>query len=389
MKHIIKLFLAASFMILYSACHKVDDLPNYANGTAVVLSSSATTIAAAPADSITNIVKFSWTDPKYAQDSSLYKFVIEIDSSGRNFAKSVSKIVTGAFSSSMTAKELNVILLGFGFKFNIQYGIDVRVTSSYGNNNEQYISNTIKLLVTPYKVPPRVVLPTTGKLFIVGSATTGSWNNPVPVPTQELARIDETTFMGVFDLSGGNQYLLLPENGDWTHKYSVGSTVPPAAGGDFGYDLPNNFDGPASGGTFLLIVDFQTGKYSLTPYTGPQIPAELFIVGDATPGSWNNPVPVPSQQLTRLNSVQYEITLALNAAGQYLLLPVNGSWSNKYSVPNNTIAGLAAGGYFGYNFSDNFPGPAAGGNYKMEFNFAIHDPAAPTAATAWFKTTKL
>jgi hypothetical protein len=388
MKHILKLFIAVAAIVFYAACNKVDDLPLYGNGNAVVLSSSVSTIAAAVADSNNNVVKFSWTDPKYAQDSSLYKFVIEIDSAGRNFAKEVTRTVTGAFSSNMTAKELNGILLGFGFKFNVQYTIDVRVTSSYGNNNELYKSNTIQLQVTPYKVPPKVALPTSGKLFIVGNATAGGWNNPVPTPTQELARVDETTFMGVFDMSGGNQYLLLPVNGDWSNKYAVGDNVP-ATGGDFNYNAANNFTGPSSGGTYLLIVDFQTGKFTLTPYTGPQLPSDLFIVGDATAGGWGNPVPVPSQQLTRLNSVQFEITLPIIADKQYLLLPVNGSWSNKYSVPNNSIAGLSAGGYFGYNYNDNFPGPSIAGNYKIELNFALHDPAAPTAPTAKFKTTKL
>ena len=390
MKNILKLFIAAAAVIFfYTACNKVGDLPVYGNGQAVQLSSSVSSIAAAPADSNSTVVNFSWTNPKYAQDSSLYKFVLEIDSAGRGFANEATKTITGAFASSMTAKELNNILLSFGFSFNVQYTIDVRVTSSYGNNNEQYKSNTIQLQVTPYKVPPKIALPTSGKLFIVGNATQGGWNNPVPVPTQELSRIDETTWAGVFDMFGGNQYLLLPVNGDWSHKFSLVDPSTPAAGGDFDYDAPNNFNGPASAGTYLIVVDFQHGKFTLTPYTGPQIPTDLFIVGDATAGGWNNPVPVPSQQLTRLNSTQFEITLPISAGHQYLLLPVNGSWSNKYSVPNNSLAGLSAGGFFGYNYSDNFPGPAVAGNYKIEINFAIHDPAAPTAATAWFKTTHL
>jgi len=242
------------------------------------------------------------------------------------------------------------------------------------------------LQVTPYKIPPKIVPPT--NLYIVGSATAGSWNNPVPVPTQELARVDETTFMGVFDLSGGNQYLLLPVNGDWSHKYSLVDASTPAEGGDFAYDAPNNFNGPASGGTYLVVVDFQRGKFSLTPYTGPRLPTDLFMVGDATPGGWNNPVPVPSQQFNRLNSVQFELpSIAITGGNQYLFLPVNGDWSHKYAVANAGVPGLADGGYFGYDFSSNFPAPAVSGNYKIEVNFAVSSPTDPT--TAWFKTTKL
>ncbi len=390
MKNILKLFIAAAAVIFfYSACNKVDNLPVYGNGEAVLLTSSVNAIAPAAADSSNTVVSFSWTNPKYAQDSSLYKFVVEIDSAGRNFSKEVTKTVRGAWSTSMTAKELNTILIGFGFVFNTQYTIDVRVSSSYGNNNELYKSNTIQLQVTPYKVPPKIALPASGRLFIVGNATAGGWNNPVPVPTQELSRVDETTFMGVFDMSGNNQYLILPVNGDWSHKYSVGDNQV-SAGGDFGYDLSNNFNGPDNAGTYLVVINFQTGKYSLTPYTGPKLPSDLFIVGSATPGGWGNPVPVPSQQFTRLNSVQFELpSIAIGGGNEYLLLPVNGDWSHKYAVSNNSLPGLSAGGFFGYDASSNFPGPAVSGNYKIEVNFAVHDPAAPTAATALFKTTKL
>ncbi|MBP9099378.1 MAG: hypothetical protein KBF74_11225, partial [Ferruginibacter sp.] len=78
MKHIFKFFIAvAAVMFAFSACNKVDDLPLYGNGEAVQLSSSVTSIAAAPADSSNTVVTFSWTNPKYAQDSALYKFVVE------------------------------------------------------------------------------------------------------------------------------------------------------------------------------------------------------------------------------------------------------------------------------------------------------------------------
>jgi len=47
------------------------------------------------------------------------------------------------------------------------------VISSYGNNNERLVTNVVKVNAKTYKVPPRVALPTTGKLYIVGDATAG------------------------------------------------------------------------------------------------------------------------------------------------------------------------------------------------------------------------
>lgn len=379
MKNILKfLFAAASVIMIYTSCDKVDSLPAYSNGTAVVLSSNVSTFAPVASDSDKTVIFFEWTDPKYASAPASFKYILEIDSTGRNFAKEATKVVIGSLGTSMLAKELNSILLGFGFAFNTPYDVDVRLTASYGNNNEQIKSNTIKLRVTPYKIPPKIALPTTGKLFLVGDASQGGWNNPVPVPTQQFSQIDETTWGGVFNLNGGKQYLVLPLNGDWGHKFAIADGTVPATGGDFGYDLSTNFNGPATGGWYTVILNFQTGKFSVTPFTGV-LPTNLFIVGDATAGGWNNPVPVPSQQLVRLNSSQFELSLPLVGGKQYLLLPVNGDWSHKYAVADNSIAGLSAGGDFGYDFGQNFPGPATSGTYKVSVNFAVKGVAASTS----------
>jgi hypothetical protein len=372
MKYSAKLSLCMLLLVgCFTACEKkVDNLPFYPSGTSAVLSSSTPTVAAVPADSSKTALTLSWTNPKYATDSATAKYIVEIDSSGRNFAKAVSRIITGSLSTSFTAKELNAILLGYGFSFGVAYDMDIRVTSSYANNNEQLKSNTVKVKMTPYKIPPKVAPPASGRLFIVGSATEGSWNNPVPVPTQELTKIDSVTYGGIFDLTGGNEYLILPVNGDWSHKFAVADKTVGglSAGGSFGYDLSDNIPGPATSGKYKIILDFQAGKFTVTPYTDV-LPETQILVGDASPGGWNNPVPVPSQQFTRVNSTQFELTVALNGGKQYLFLPVNGDWSHKFAVDDNTIASLKTGGTFKYDAPSNFPGPDASGNYKFVVNF--------------------
>jgi starch-binding outer membrane protein SusE/F len=371
MRSIIKILIVATGVTFgLIACDKTESLPLYGAGKNPTLSVSTTTLAPLPADSNNVALTMNWTFPNHATDSASIKYTIEIDSTGRSFSKEVTKVVIGSLSTAFKAKELNAILLAYGYAFNVPVDMDVRVTSSYGNNNEKLSSNVIKIRMTPYKVPPKVALPTSLKLYIVGDATAGGWNNPVPVPSQELVRLDETTWGGVFLLTGGKQYLLLPVNGDWSHKFAVAnnSVAGLNAGGDFGYDLSDNFPGPAATGLYKIIVDFQAGKFSVTAYSGA-LPTNLFIVGDATAGGWNNPVPVPSQQFTRLNSSVFEITLPLIGGKQYLMLPVNGDWSHKFAVANNSVAGLSAGGDFGYDLSDNFPGPAASGTYKITANF--------------------
>lgn len=374
MEKIIKRFVLACIPVLaLVACKKEGDLAVYAPGTTANISTSTSVVAATPADSLKTVFTVSWSSPRYSVDSSTVKYIVEIDSSGRNFSKAVSKTVTGLLSASYTAKELNNILLGYGFSFGVAYDMDIRVTSSYANNNEQLKSATVKVKMTPYKVPPKVAPPASGRLFLVGSATAGGWGNPVPTPTQEFSKIDSVTYAGVFDLTGGNEFLILPVNGDWSHKYSVGdkSVTGLNAGGSFGYDLSDNIPGPGTSGKYLIRLDFQTGKFTVTPFTGV-LPVNLFMVGDATAGGWNNPVPVPAQQFTRVNSSQFELTTAITGGKQYLFLPVNGDWSHKFSVEDNSIASLKTGGTFKYDAPANFPGPDVTGNYKFVVNFATY-----------------
>jgi hypothetical protein len=101
----------------------------------------------------------------------------------------------------------------------------------------------------------------------------------------------------------------------------------------------------------------------------PPTSKQLFLVGSATAGGWNNPVPVPSQQFTRIDSVTYEGEFYMKGGQQFLCLPVNGDWSNKYSVKDNNATGLNKGGDFGFNLSDNFPGPDKTGIYKLRMDF--------------------
>ena len=80
MKHILKIILGLIvFSSAFMACKKNDNLTKveaeavYALGISPVLTSSVATIAPALADSNSAVVKFSWSNPKYANDSSTTK----------------------------------------------------------------------------------------------------------------------------------------------------------------------------------------------------------------------------------------------------------------------------------------------------------------------------
>lgn len=323
------------------ACKKEPALTHYASGKASTLSASTTTFKPVPADSSSTALTLTWTDPGYANDSTTTKYVIQLDSAGKNFSKAQTVTVTGAHSLNLTAKQVNDMLLSLGFNYNVTYSADVRLISSYANNNDQQVSNVITLTVTPYVVPPKVTPPSTKALYIVGSATAGGWANPVPV-SQQFTRVDSVTYEGTFYLNGGGEYLLLPLNGNWDHKFSVANkTIAGLSdGGDFGADLSDNIPGPAATGTYKIHVDFQHGTFSVT-----QVKAYGLLY---VPGDYQGWAPATARTLGSTNndgSFDGYVNIPTGNSGEFKFTPAP-TWDNSYGDLGSGKMALGSGGNF-------------------------------------------
>ena len=328
MKKIFKLFfIVLSILLVYTSCEKIGSLPVYAPAAGgSVLSTSSAILAAIPADSNKTLVTFSWTRPSYSVDSTNQKFIIEMAPSTANFSTKASKTVVTVLNSSFTAKEINNIVLAWGFAYNKPYDVDVRIISSYVNNNEQLQSNTLKIKVTPYVVPPKVVPPGSNTLFLVGSATAGGWGNPVPNRAQQFTRLDSVTYQGTFYLNGGSEYLMLPVNGDWSNKFSVAnnSIAGLNAGGSFGANLSSNFPGPTKTGTYKITVDFQKGVFTVVSVKQYGL---LYVPGDYQ--GWK-PETAPALGSPNADGV-YEGYINFPAGGSFeFKVNTTPDWSNSF-----------------------------------------------------------
>ena len=478
MKYIIKTgFLTLVLAVILSACNKVGPLQLFGSGTPVTLIPSSTEINPAPGDSNKIVAFFTWNDPNYATASSNQKFTLEIDSTGRNFSKEIVTTVVGKPKITFTGQQLNDMLAAFGFTPGQSFTFDIRVTSAYANNNNPLQSNTVTVKISSYLVPitltpsssadltllvanasnkaislgwtatsygtntinyalqvdtvggnfanPQVIktgtnlttsftvndlnslaiaagviggstktlefrvvsylgttyatkmvnsnvakinvttfTPVPPALYIVGGATDGGWSNPVPLPSQQFSRIDAVSYGIVVNLKAGDSYLFLPVNGDWGHKYGGTS----ATGGALLSDnaVPgSNTPSPATTGLYSIVVNFQTGTYTVTPLTNT-IPTNLFIVGDATDGGWANPVPTPSQQFTRIDGASFGAVVNMTAGKSYLFLPVNGDWSHKFGGASATGGALLADVSVP---GSNTPAPSTSGYYQIIVNF--------------------
>ena len=274
MKNIFKLLVLSALLITaVTACTKVENKDYFQGGTAPVLTASTTSPALSYANAANVALTLAWSNPNYqfstGNSSQDVSYVIEIDTAGANFTNpqrqsvSVSKDLTISFTTSVFNDYLlNQLVLQPA----VAHNLEIRIKSNLASNAVVLISNVLKLTVTPYAIPPKVAPPTTGNLYLVGSATAGGWNNPVPVPSQQFTQLSPTLYQITVALSGGQEYLLLPLNGDWGHKYAVtNKTVAGLSdGGDFGFDKSDNFPGPTASGTYKIQVDFQRGKFTVT-----------------------------------------------------------------------------------------------------------------------------
>ena len=141
-------------------------------------------------------------------------------------------------------------------------------------------------------------------------------------------------------------------------------------GGDFIVDSGQDIPAPLASGTYKIVVDFVKGKYTVTPVANSELPpANLYIVGDATVGGWNNPVPVPTQQFTQISSGAFEISVPLSNGKKYLLLPQNGSWDHKFAIANADSPTVKLGGKLVADTGVDIPAPDEAGTYRISVEF--------------------
>lgn len=277
MKNILKLLSVSSLLLIVLwSCKKDENKDFFLGGTAPVMkmqtNTGADSVSMAFADSSKTAILFSWTNPNYKFTTGIssqnVNYQLQIDSAGNNFSPANTAVISVSqdLGYNLLESQLNDIMQNtLGLAVGAKHQMEARVVSGLGTNNAvPAISNVFTFSATPYAIPPKVPLPSSGNLYLVGSATAGGWNNPVPVPSQEFTQIGPTTYQITIALTGGQEYLFLPVNGSWSNKYACAKeSAQSLSGGDFGYNFSDNFPGPAVSGTYTITVDFQHGKYTV------------------------------------------------------------------------------------------------------------------------------
>jgi len=273
MKKIIQpLLLAISSLVFLASCSKEEDREIFLGGKVPVLAASVTgSIPLGFATENNPAVRFNWTNPEYDFASGISSqdvvYTLEIHVAGASFSGANKKTVSISkeLSIAYTQKEFNIILSDLQLRLNTPASIEVRVIASLGAAVTKLTSNVMRFNVTPFAPPPKVPIPTMGTLWIIGDAVASGWNNPLPAPfvtNQRFTKVSDTQYELVVALKPG-AYKLIQENGVWGTQYHMVEGT--ASGGTFQKkDSDPAFPGPATAGNYKIVVDFQTGRFTVT-----------------------------------------------------------------------------------------------------------------------------
>ena len=279
--------MAASGLLLLSACKKDETKVDFIGGTNPVLTATipdGDTIPLPVTDTTSVAVTYNWTNPNYQFTNGVSSmdvtYYLQVDTVGANFSSP--NMQTVAINSDLrkvfTVSSFNALLgNGLQLSFGQPHHIEVRVQSfiqpftSASPNAGTMNSESLKYVVTPFAPPPKVNPPSYGTLYIVGSALAVSgWNNPISpssqVPVQQFTQISPTEFKITVPIVGNGEYKFIGVNGSWGDQWSVAVNDDPNAinGGPFVFNGANT-KAPAASGNYVIDVNFQTGMFSVTP----------------------------------------------------------------------------------------------------------------------------
>jgi len=291
-----------------------------------------------------------------------------------------------SFSPTTATSGATVTIHGLSFTGAIAVGLGGTAATSFVVVNDTTITAVVAdgasgdvMVLTPngtanlagftYVAP---VLPT---LYIIGTATASGWSNPIPDSLAHLfTAVSATEFKITTHLIGGGEYKFIPTNGLWTGSYGISVQDDPTKinGGAIVAD-GKNILAPSLSGTYAINVNTKTNLFTISLVS----PDSLFIVGNATAGGWNNPIPsadTVAQQFTKISATAFKITTWLNGDSAYKFIAQNnGKWDNNWGIGIEKDPSMIYGGALVYGLlSKDIVAPSVSGYYDITVDFATN-----------------
>ena len=281
MRNFLRFLALSTIVFAISSCEKQENKIYYEGGTPPVLTASATGPFVLDKNRASEfLIRFNWTNPDYkfttGVSSQNVTYTLQVDVAGGNFAspKLVESAIANDLSVSYTVKQFNSFFSRMELPFGVAQQVQFRVKSTLAGSSVPLYSNVLNMTVTPYLdfvvEPPGTAANNynDGNLWVIGDCFGApNWTNPLPSPqdvNHKFTKIDILHYELVINFVSGGGYKLIQTQGVWGTQYHA-ITAGMALDGDFEKrDADPQFASPGAG-RYKIQVNFQTGKYKLTP----------------------------------------------------------------------------------------------------------------------------
>jgi hypothetical protein len=182
--------------------------------------------------------------------------------------------IANELSVTLKVKDVNTFLSKMELTPGTAYNMEIRIRASLTNGTVPLYSNVIKITITPYldfAVEPPGTFANNyddGSLWVVGDCFPGpNWSNPLPAPydvSLKFTKVDKLHYELIADFDAAGGYKLIQTPGVWSTQYHALVAGAPLAGDFEKRDADPQFASPGAG-RYKIEMNFQTGKYKLTP----------------------------------------------------------------------------------------------------------------------------
>lgn len=291
-----------------------------------------------PGNAAAQAERFTWKSANFGGDVQV-NYVVEMDKKGNDFK--TPKVIGSALPSenqvSVSVESMNgaaLLLKGTPFAPG-EY--EVRVKASAGSIAPMY-SNVVGIVVTPYTTEsPKLWVPGG---YAVASGYAKDWD-PASSPQLAASGFGKVDFEGYINFNDANAEYKFTSFPEWKGEYAAGATP-----GTLALTGPN-LKIPAAG-YYLIKVDTEKLTYEAIPTTWG-------IIGDGTPGGWDNSTAMTYNKTTKV------WTLTANLTQKEMKFRANNQWALNYGDKG-------ADGILDFD-SDNIKVPSSG-NYTITLDLS-------------------
>ncbi|SDT96719.1 SusE outer membrane protein [Polaribacter sp. Hel1_33_78] len=266
-----RLKITISFIIvivtLISCTDNNDDLTAIApTDGQLLINPSVTDIVLTKPNKAEIAITFNWNKPNYGIATPI-SYTLEIDDIDGDFSNPETEITENT-ELSLTHAKLNAIALSMDLATDVSGQLKVRLKSSLNYGSLPSYSKVETITVTPF-LDLFYDLPLPNQLYLQGNAVPSNWGYPIPVD-QQMTK-NGNTFSIIRELAGGKNIAFLSSNTGWGDPAYLGLVAnQPTEGGSFVPNMAPDWIGngivtPPITGIYKVVINFVTGKYSVTP----------------------------------------------------------------------------------------------------------------------------